>query len=150
MCLIEIFVGLNKLIMSDSRIIIIGAGAAGIAAATKLHENGFHNITILEGENRIGGRINTIPFGDSVIDVGAQFCHGAMGNVAYELANPHNLIESSKIYSNNDGFDLMWSTGEKVDRKKSLKLNKLVYDIAENSEECAKHEGSFGSYMLEK
>lgn len=49
--------------MSQSRIIIIGAGAAGIAAACRLIEKGFQNVTILEAKNRIGGRIHTINFG---------------------------------------------------------------------------------------
>lgn len=57
----------------DKQVIIIGAGAAGIAAATKLMSNGFRNIVILEGQNRIGGRIHTIPLNDSVLDVGAQW-----------------------------------------------------------------------------
>lgn len=54
-------------------IVIIGAGAAGISAATMLVENGFLNVTVLEAENRIGGRINTIPFGENVLDMGAQW-----------------------------------------------------------------------------
>ncbi len=44
------------------KIIIIGAGASGLAAASRLCEHGIHpaQITILEAENRIGGRIHTI------------------------------------------------------------------------------------------
>lgn len=58
----------------DKQVIIIGAGAAGIAAATKLLLNGFRNILILEGQDRIGGRIHTIPHGvSSVLDMGAQW-----------------------------------------------------------------------------
>lgn len=41
----------------DKKIIVIGAGASGVAATTKLLSNGFKNITILEAENRIGGRL---------------------------------------------------------------------------------------------
>jgi len=44
-------------------VIIIGAGISGIAAATKLLKNKFNNFIILEAENRIGGRIQTLPFG---------------------------------------------------------------------------------------
>lgn len=57
----------------DKSVIIIGAGAAGIAAATKLLLNGFRNILILEGQNRIGGRIHTIPYGAGVLEMGAQW-----------------------------------------------------------------------------
>lgn len=57
----------------NKKIVIIGAGPSGIAAATKLKSNGFQNIILLEAEHRIGGRINTIPFGKNVLDMGAQW-----------------------------------------------------------------------------
>ena len=57
----------------DKKIFIIGAGASGVAAATKLVSNGFQQVTILEAGDRIGGRINTIPFGANVVDMGAQW-----------------------------------------------------------------------------
>ena len=43
-------------------LIIIGAGASGLAAASKLIENGLSatSITILEAQNYIGGRVHTI------------------------------------------------------------------------------------------
>jgi len=46
-------------------VVIIGAGAAGIAAASRLVANGFNvsQITILEAENRIGGRIYSMKYG---------------------------------------------------------------------------------------
>ena len=43
-------------------VIIIGAGAAGIAAASKLFKDVFKEVTILEAEKRIGGRIRTVKF----------------------------------------------------------------------------------------
>jgi protoporphyrinogen oxidase len=44
------------------QIIIIGAGASGLAAATRLIQNGLSatSITVLEAQNRIGGRVYTI------------------------------------------------------------------------------------------
>lgn len=59
--------------INSSSILIVGAGASGIAAATKLLENGFQNITILEAENRIGGRICSVQFGDTIVDIGGQW-----------------------------------------------------------------------------
>lgn len=50
-------------------VIIIGSGVAGIAAATKLLKNNFERFIILEAENRIGGRIQTIPFGGNYYDL---------------------------------------------------------------------------------
>lgn len=43
--------------MLNKKIVIIGAGVSGIAAASKLIENGFKNIQILEAEANFGGRI---------------------------------------------------------------------------------------------
>lgn len=57
----------------EKKILIIGAGASGIAAASKLISHGFEHVLILEAENRIGGRIHTIPFGANVLDIGAQW-----------------------------------------------------------------------------
>lgn len=48
---------------SGVKIIIIGAGVAGIAAATRLFERGIKNVIILEAENRIGGRVQTADLG---------------------------------------------------------------------------------------
>lgn len=50
------------------KVIVIGAGASGIAAATRLFERGIKNILVLEAENRIGGRVHTVdlPDGNSV------------------------------------------------------------------------------------
>lgn len=53
----------DKLNENSPRIIIVGAGAAGIAAASRLLENGFTDITILEAQNRIGGRVWSIKIG---------------------------------------------------------------------------------------
>lgn len=57
----------------NPRILIIGAGASGIAAAAKLFENGFRDFTILEAENRVGGRICSVPFDNTVVDIGGQW-----------------------------------------------------------------------------
>lgn len=54
-------------------ILVIGAGIASIATVTKLMDFGFDNIKILEAENRMGGRIHTIPFADGLIEMGAQW-----------------------------------------------------------------------------
>lgn len=59
--------------MDNTSIIIVGGGSSGFAAASKLLSNNFQNVRILEAENRIGGRVNTIPFGANVVDMGGQW-----------------------------------------------------------------------------
>lgn len=59
--------------MTNVKIAIVGAGISGISLAAKLIENGFKNLVILEAENRIGGRVHTVPFGSNVLDLGGQW-----------------------------------------------------------------------------
>lgn len=60
-------------------IIIIGAGAAGLMAARKLSAAGYP-VTVLEANERIGGRIHTIqpPGFLQPIEEGAEFMHGKL------------------------------------------------------------------------
>ncbi len=51
----------------DSPIIIVGGGISGIAAANQLKTAGFKNITILEAQSRLGGRIQTISYGKFIL-----------------------------------------------------------------------------------
>ena len=45
------------------KIVIIGAGIAGVSAATTLVNAGFTDFVILEATDRVGGRIWTIDLG---------------------------------------------------------------------------------------
>lgn len=61
----------------DADVIVIGAGAAGLAAATVLRESGL-DVVVLEARDRIGGRIDTVSHLPSgvPIETGAEFIHG--------------------------------------------------------------------------
>lgn len=48
------------------RIVVIGAGLAGLAATQTLLENGFTNVTVLEASDCIGGRVQSVQFGKGV------------------------------------------------------------------------------------
>ncbi len=60
--------------LEEADIVIVGAGAAGLAAARELSEAKL-NVIVLEARNRIGGRINT-HFDKFPIELGAEFVHG--------------------------------------------------------------------------
>lgn len=106
---------LTRKSLETTRIVVIGAGPSGIAASTRLIEMGFQNVILLEAENRIGGRIHTVPFADNVIDLGAQWCHGEKNNVVFETVRKNKL-------------DVLESTGSVYDDYKCIRSNKDVLD----------------------
>lgn len=65
--------------MSDAHhdVLVLGAGAAGLASARKLAERGLH-IGVVEARGRIGGRIHTLrePGQPATVELGAEFVHG--------------------------------------------------------------------------
>jgi monoamine oxidase len=63
--------------MMDTDVIVIGAGAAGLAAARMLSAAGL-DVTVLEARDRIGGRIHTVhdPMAPVPVELGAEFVHG--------------------------------------------------------------------------
>lgn len=46
------------------RIVVIGAGLAGLAATKTLLENGFTDVTVLEASDHIGGRVQSVQHGE--------------------------------------------------------------------------------------
>ncbi|XP_058128469.1 uncharacterized protein LOC131270888 [Anopheles coustani] len=133
----------------NPRIVIIGAGAAGVAAATRLIERGYKNLKILEAENRIGGRIHTVPFGANVVDLGAQWCHGEKGNVCYELGSKYNVFDSNS--ARYERFVLTRSNGEQIPTEQSEKLLGLIWSILEtHKHELTGYRGSLGAFIMGK
>ena len=55
----------------NTKICIIGAGAAGLTVAYILRKKGYKNITILEKENQPGGKCHTIVYKDRYFELGA-------------------------------------------------------------------------------
>jgi monoamine oxidase len=71
---------------TPKRIIVIGAGMAGLAAAKQLKAQG-HTVTVLEGRTRIGGRTWTSQvWPDAPVDLGASWIHETQGNPLTPLA----------------------------------------------------------------
>ena len=100
---------------TSPRVLVVGAGISGLAAAKTLVAAGY-NVTILEARNRLGGRMYTDRKTMSIpADVGAGWIHQGVGNPITDLANQysvawkvgivtHRYLENSltsSIFSNN-------------------------------------------------
>ena len=73
-------------------VVIVGAGVAGLAAASELRANGFEDVVVLEARDRIGGRIWTDTIGGNIpIDLGASWIHG-VGRKPDQCPSPRKTI----------------------------------------------------------
>ena len=71
---------------SQVDVAVIGAGAAGIGAARRLHESGVVSMLVLEARDRVGGRVNTIEPAGFPLDRGAEWLHSADRNPLSPIA----------------------------------------------------------------
>ncbi|XP_066146714.1 peroxisomal N(1)-acetyl-spermine/spermidine oxidase [Euwallacea fornicatus] len=76
-----------------AKVLIIGAGMAGLSAAYHLTRNNFTDFKLFEARRRLGGRIVQIPIGVERVELGANWIHGVLGNPVYELAMQHGLVD---------------------------------------------------------
>ena len=61
------------------RVLVVGAGVAGLVAARGLHMSGVE-VLVLEGRDRIGGRTNTFDLAGTPVDLGASWIHDGSGS----------------------------------------------------------------------
>ena len=108
--------------------LVIGAGAAGLAAARELSQAGLH-LCVLEARDRIGGRVLTLepPDWPRPVELGAEFVHGevpetldiarAAGLAVEELPHEHDRSVRGRFISMN-GF---WERTQAL-RRRMLKF----------------------------
>ncbi|TRY68923.1 hypothetical protein TCAL_05228 [Tigriopus californicus] len=75
------------------KVVVIGAGMAGISAAHYLVENGVSDVILVEASDRIGGRIQTIFREGKPLELGAEWIFGGCpSNSLFNLANRLKLL----------------------------------------------------------
>lgn len=107
-------------------IIIVGAGLASLVAAKQLQAKGF-NVTVLEAQDRIGGRIWTSnQWSDLAVDLGATWIHTEDGNPLAEIARS---LDASLLSTSYDSVVTYNSNGNEVTNNEQELLNTLTSQI---------------------
>lgn len=137
-----------KMNNNKPKVIIIGAGAAGIAAACRLYQEGITDIKVLEAEDRLGGRIHSVEYGGSVVDLGAQWCHGEKDNVVFDMVRDLDVLgDSFNDYHDNTYYE---SSGNVVDRSVTDELLEIAWSIFEDQDAMIMCDRPFGEYFIER
>ena len=76
--------------MSEVDVIVIGAGAAGLAAARACTAQG-RTVAVLESRSRPGGRAHTVDAGGWPVDLGCGWLHSADRNPLVQIARDHGF-----------------------------------------------------------
>lgn len=100
-------------VSSSEKIIIIGAGAAGLTAAYLLNQQGV-DVEILEASSSYGGRMKrTTNFADFPIPLGAEWLHVGT-NIFDEIVNDSSVNVDLKTTTYNPDVDVALFEGEPI------------------------------------
>lgn len=114
-----------------TRVIVIGAGFAGITIANVLKTHGI-DVVVVEANTCIGGRTKTILMDNIKVETGAAWIHSPIGNPLSELATAFSLEQ--KKFSLSDIYSNLQLVNEQGDKVSSLKLESIM-ELADIIEE---------------
>lgn len=110
------------------RILVVGAGAAGLAAARTLHDQG-REVVVLEARKRLGGRVwSNRVWPDVTLDMGASWIHGRHGNPLTELAQRYQI----NTVATNDSITVYQGNGRQLSSAQKNRLEELLDELAED------------------
>ena len=132
-------------VSSAEKIIVVGAGMAGLSAARILHDKG-HTVTLLEARDRIGGRVWTSrEWPNAPVDMGASWIHRIEGNPITALAEAIDAKRKETDYENGILYDINgellgdrgWAKVEKYEARVTEAISKASESEHDQSLESA-------------
>ncbi|XP_078246759.1 peroxisomal N(1)-acetyl-spermine/spermidine oxidase [Pogona vitticeps] len=91
------------------RVLIVGAGLAGLGAAQRLlhSRRPCFDLRLLEASGRVGGRIRSGKLSGKVVEIGAHWIHGpSRGNPVFRLASEYGLLDEDALSEENQRVEV--------------------------------------------
>ncbi|XP_073997586.1 peroxisomal N(1)-acetyl-spermine/spermidine oxidase-like isoform X2 [Rhodnius prolixus] len=115
-----------------TKIVIIGAGIAGLAAALMLTQAGILDFQVLEAQSVAGGRISSYRFKEGYVELGAHWVHGS-NSTFYEFVRKKRLL-SSVVSLEGEGH-FFRKNGEQIQDTLVNEVRKVVENILSHCED---------------
>uniref|UniRef100_A0A6G1SFH7 Lysine-specific histone demethylase 1A n=1 Tax=Aceria tosichella TaxID=561515 RepID=A0A6G1SFH7_9ACAR len=132
------------------RVIVIGAGLSGLAAARQLQKFGME-VIVLEARNRVGGRVHTYRRGNFIADLGPNSLNGIVGNPMMVLGRQLDLVVTElkqriPIYENKvdrNGASVCHQVDPHLERAVEREYNKIMEGtrVLKNNYKIEKYHG---------
>jgi monoamine oxidase len=91
------------------RVLVVGAGVSGLAAAAELKARDF-DVVVVEARERIGGRVWTAKLQDQPVDLGAPWIEGIAKNPIYDFCKKHQI---KSVKSDDDSASVFDRDGQR-------------------------------------
>jgi polyamine oxidase len=110
------------------RVVVVGAGIAGLTVANALAHAGIEHV-VLEGRDRIGGRLHTVDLAAVPVDLGGSWIHHPVGNPLRRWADEVGVVCASldpvpslRAFDSTEG---RWLTRDELDAVLDLQFEQL-------------------------
>jgi monoamine oxidase len=139
-------------------VVIVGAGAAGLAALAELDRAG-RKVLCVEARDRIGGRVQTLydPLSPAPLELGAEFIHGrspeiwdvirAQGLLASDCAQTAVRVKDGKAQHGADGWEIIDRVMQDMRKAAKKRKDRSFASFLEDSPHAAEAKRLAMSYV---